>query len=124
MSIHNPTSGNAPGLPEQMNAEATKARIRQFCEWFDLEPPKLRTRLGRVYMTDELLRWFKESGASVDWIIYGGVKSMAAVAREKWLREVEFGEAVQRFNPKEAELLAQAIRGATAQIEEMRAQGS
>lgn len=63
-------------LPSPFSVEATKARINLYCELFDMQPPKLRTRLDKVYMTDELLEWCREAGASIDWICCGDPISM------------------------------------------------
>ena len=38
-----------------VDTEATKARIAQWCEWFDLTQPKLKVRKGKIYLDAELL---------------------------------------------------------------------
>lgn len=38
-------------------------------------------RKGQVYLTDALQDWCRISGASLDWIICGELKGMAAAAR-------------------------------------------
>lgn len=74
-------------LPAQERAEAVKARIAQFCGWFDVEPPKLRIRKGEVYLTDEFIAWFRATGASIDWIVLGDVRPMAATVRKQHLED-------------------------------------
>lgn len=72
---------------DRIQAPAVKARIAEFCDWFNVEPPRLRVRKGSVYLTRELTDWFTSTGASIDWILLGNMKSMAAAARERNLED-------------------------------------
>lgn len=69
--------------------EAVRARIAEFCEWFGVEPVKLKVRKGNLYLTDDLLSWCRTHGASLDWIYAGDPKSMAATFRGKYARTSE-----------------------------------
>jgi hypothetical protein len=60
-------------------------RIQNFCDWFGVEPPQLRRDGIAILLTMELLEWFKESGASIDWIVSGDVKPMAEAFRKEKL---------------------------------------
>lgn len=81
-----------PALPIGSVAEI-RARISQFCEWFELEVPKTRSHRGDILMTDELFKWLTTSGASWDWIVSGDARAMATVARRIWLEQLEVIDA-------------------------------
>ena len=68
-------------MAHDMSPEAIKARIAQWCEWFDLTPPKLTVRRGAVYLTDDLHAWLVQAGASFDWILCGDMRIMATTYR-------------------------------------------
>jgi hypothetical protein len=88
---HTTISVAAIGLPDDVTVEGARSRLAQFCARFDVEPPKLRIRAGRVAMTTELLTWFRAEGASLDWILCGDPMGMAATYRKDFLqlREVK-----------------------------------
>ena len=64
--------------------EAVRARVAEFSEWFGVPTLKLTVRKGSVYVTDELVSWCNINGASIDWILLGEVRGMAATFREKY----------------------------------------
>ncbi|WP_111734672.1 hypothetical protein [Roseovarius amoyensis] len=72
-------------------------RIAWFCEHFEVSPPKIEydeDEPGAVLLTDELLKWCRVEGISIDWLFAGGVGSMAAVFRDKYKIDPEVREAV------------------------------
>jgi hypothetical protein len=71
-------------MSENTSPEAVRARIADFCSWFGLEPVQIKVRKGQVYLTDDLMTWIKTAGASIDWIICGRARCMAATYREKY----------------------------------------
>ncbi len=95
---------------EAMKAEAVRARIAQFCDWFEVQPPKLKTRMGKVYLTDELAAWLDDTGASYDWIFLGDAKGMSAAYRNYHIGTRETLKAVQGFDAVEKQALITALR--------------
>jgi hypothetical protein len=92
--------------------EAIRARIADFCEWFDVEPVKLKVRNGAVYMVDELLAWCRDNGASLDWIICGEAKAMSRIYREKYLRtplERELMDHLAKMSRPDQEAFVKAL---------------
>lgn len=72
-----------PGTETRMSdAAVIRARIVQHCEWFGTPQPKLKIRSGKIYLTDELHDWMRESGASFDWIFCGDAQGMASEFRK------------------------------------------
>jgi hypothetical protein len=66
-------------------------------------PPPLKREGIEIYLTMELLDWFKESGASIDWIVSGDVRPLAeAFRREKLLQNAreELDEEAQDIDLK------------------------
>lgn len=61
----------------ELHHDAIMARIAQFCDWFEIVPPKLTIRHGKIILTEQLLTWCRDSGASLDWIFAGEVRGMA-----------------------------------------------
>jgi hypothetical protein len=78
-----------------LSPEAVRARMAEFCDWFGIAPIKIKVRAGSVYMTDELVQWCHDAGASIDWICLGEVRGMAAAFREKHAPSPEDREVVK-----------------------------
>jgi len=98
---------------DDTSPDAVRARIAEFCEWFDVEPVKIKARKGMVYLTDDLMAWINANGASIDWIVYGRAKGMAATFRQKYARkpeEEEFLRLIGRFSTAEQEIILAGIR--------------
>lgn len=91
---------------------AAAERVAQFCEWFDLEVPKLRRMNGQLIWNDDFHNWMTESGASFDWIVLGDARSMAATARRVYLQEREVMEICRQLDATERSLLLEAIQAA------------
>ena len=70
-----------------VDTEATKARIAQWCAWYDLTPPKLMIRKGKICLNAELHNWADNADISLDWLFMGEVKVMANAYRAR--REAE-----------------------------------
>lgn len=93
--------GRGDGSPD-----AVRARMAEFCDWFGVEPIKIKVRAGQVYMTNDLIQWFQETGASIDWICFGEAKGMAATFREKYAQPTEEKELLALISEfSEAEML-------------------
>lgn len=88
-----------------MSADATKDRIRQWCEWFDLPVPKVKTRKDKVYLTDELYAWMNDAGANFDWIFCGDMKGMASSYRKEIKGQRRFMRAVKQLDENESRIL-------------------
>jgi hypothetical protein len=84
--------------------EGCKERIKQFCEWFDVEPPTITydpEEPGAILMTDEFLDWHVREGVSLDWTIYGGVRGMLSAFRAtEFLRQGRLDELKEKARPK------------------------
>lgn len=92
--------------------EAVRARIAEFCEWFGVEPVKLKVRKGAIYFTDELMNWLQVSGASLDWIYAGEVKGMAATFREKYARthdQQSFLRTIAKFSAEDQGVILECL---------------
>ena len=70
-----------------VDTEATKARIAQWGELYDLTPPKLMIRKGKIYLNADLHNWADQADISLDWLFMGEVKAMANAYRAR--REAE-----------------------------------
>ena len=105
----NPASGNGPTMPDEMSSEAVNARIAQFCAWFGAEPVKLRLRKGRVVMTDALLHWCEDEGASLDWILLGDGKCMAASFRRDYAFKARLNSAMERLDDTERQIFERCL---------------
>ncbi|TNC74149.1 hypothetical protein [Rubellimicrobium roseum] len=104
-------SAVATGEPDLSTIEG---RIAACCDWFGLTPPTLtydeEDPAGGPLMTDALLDWMLDSGVSLDWLISGEVKGMAAVFRRATLKEKEFTNALKQFDDVEVRLLHDAVK--------------
>jgi hypothetical protein len=103
---NNPASGNNAAR----SADAIRARMAEFCEWFDVEPVNLTVRRGDVYLTDDLMAWFATSGASIDWICCGNVKSMAAAFRKDYVEQRRFLDAFRKFDDTDQKYLLACLK--------------
>lgn len=93
-----------------MSADATKERVRQWCDWFDLPMPKVRVRNSSVYLTDELYAWMSDAGASYDWIFCGKMHEMACSYRKAALSERSFMKTVRHLDENESRILEVYMR--------------
>lgn len=115
------TSGSSlPTSNRDISDVAVRARMAEFCARFDVAPVKLKTRKGAVYLTDELINWFKTSGASMDWILWGDPMAMAGAAREKNLEQNELRDALRRFDEEESKMLVNAMKDFNAAVQARR----
>lgn len=64
-------------------AAAARVRIAAFCEWFGVEPVRLKVRKDVLYLSDDLVEWSRTHGACLDWIFSGSLKWLAATYRDK-----------------------------------------
>lgn len=112
----------APGGTYQFYSEtdadlsSREGRIEWFCAHFDVKPPVLeydKDKPDQIVMTDDLLKWIRLEGMSIDWMISGHVTGALAAFREKhreWPENVEFVEMLTGFNDTEKAMLSAAIR--------------
>jgi len=111
------TSGSdLPKTGRDISDEAVRARMAEFCARFDVAPIKLKTRKGAVYLTEDLMTWFKTSGASMDWILWGDAMPMAGAAREKYLEENGIRDALRKFDEEESKMFVSALRRFDAEV--------
>jgi len=103
-------------LPADLSAENgvggthSEQRIRQFCEWFDLEMPVLEYEDGDIAVTEELIEWVREAGVSLDWVFCGDVKSMAIAYRQDRQQMADWAKIIERFDSGEQKIMAKALR--------------
>lgn len=90
--------------------ESIRTRIAAFCEWFGVEPVKLKVRAGKIYMTDELLAWSREVGICIDWLISGKVRYMAAAYRADFLAKQDLTHLLGQLGADEKRLLLDCIK--------------
>ena len=115
------TSGSVlPTSNRDISAGAVRARVEEFFARFGVAPVKLKTRKGAVYLTDDLISWFKTSGASMDWILWGDPMAMAGAAREKNLEQNELRDALRRFDEEESKMLVNAMKDFNAAVQARR----
>lgn len=112
MTTNNPASGNVIALSKSRigSADAIKARIAEWCEWFDLDMPSLRTRKGQILLTDPLADWLKSSGASYDWIFLGDAKGLAIGYRNEHTKAEPIVRLTAALDPVEQNMLLTALR--------------
>ncbi|MFN4160110.1 MAG: hypothetical protein ACK4GO_17180 [Gemmobacter sp.] len=122
MTDQTPLPGNDTGMTNDMSSDAIKARIAQFCEWFGVEPVKLKVRKGAVYLTDDLTRWCGDEGASLDWLFCGDLKGMAAAYRKEHAETAKLRSALRRLDDAESAMLLQMMEEFQAKVTARRAQ--
>lgn len=92
---------------DNLGKDAVNARIAQHCEWFGVEPCKIRSQNASVILTDELFDWCHRNGTSFDWIFLGDARSLAAVFKSRCDADREAGELFRNFDAEEqAEMIA------------------
>ena len=124
MTTTTPTSGNAPGWPyddKDATPESVRKRIASFCNRFEVAAPKIKTRKGEVYLTDELMKWVGDTGASIDWIFLGDPMPMAAAYRKEQLSLSDVLGVMRKLDPEESAMFLEAIEGWKAACEARRA---
>lgn len=90
---------------------ALRARIAQFCERFGLDnAPKVPVRRGSAIVTDELLDWAIQHGASLDWIFAGNAKPLAAAYAKTAIAEKSAAKALADLDAVEKEIIAEVLR--------------
>lgn len=107
--INQPASGISPAMLDAMKPEAVRARIAQFSEWFGVPPVKLSVRKGSVIMTDELLHWCENEGASIDWVFCGIAKGMAQTFRDRYADTARLTGALRKLDETERQIFEQCL---------------
>lgn len=123
MTDKTPSPGNAPGWSyddKDTTPESVRKRVAAFCNRFDVTAPKIKTRKGEVVITDDLMKWFGDTGASIDWIFLGYPMPMAAKYRKDWLQLRDVTDAMSRLDPEESKMFVEAIEAWKAAIEARR----
>ncbi|MDO5643879.1 MAG: hypothetical protein Q4G26_16015 [Paracoccus sp. (in: a-proteobacteria)] len=82
-------------------------RIDQFAAWFDIEPLKLDCDDPD---SDVVLDWCLAVHASIDWIICGDPKVMAASYRQKLQNEQRFADSTKEMSATELQAMLFAMR--------------
>ncbi len=91
------------------NLDTCEARCRAWAEWFGLEPAPIKKGRGKhaksVLMNDAFMQWVHASGASLDWIVIGDVRTLAVAFRRSALMEQRMVEAIKPLDPEQLDLL-------------------
>lgn len=90
---------------------AVRARVTDWCKWFDLAPVKVRVRLGEVYMTNEMLKWCRENSAPLDWIFLADAKAMAVTYCKSRHEERDLVKILDGFDDAEKQHLLECLNG-------------
>lgn len=98
------------GIDPAHHADAVRARMADFCEWFGVEPVKSRVRKGDVYLTDDLVRWCRYEGVSIDWLSCGSVRDIVAAYRDKYRLESRFEDAIRKYDDTAQKYLLQCLK--------------
>lgn len=108
----NPISGQGEALsrPRHVEIEETKARIAQWCSWFDMPPPKVRVRKGELLFTPELQNWMDAADMSLDWAFMGNAKVMGMAYRARRQGERDARIIASAFDPDEKRMLIVALK--------------
>ena len=88
-------TGEASNSHKPTKADEIRARIALACEWFVLQPPKVKTNRGKVLLSDEVNQWCFQNGISPDWVYLGDVKPLVTADRN---RRLAVHEVWHRFN--------------------------
>lgn len=94
---------NDTAQPE-LDLTTQRGRVAAWCQWFDLPEPKLRYRNGDLLTSS--IDWISSVGASIDWIVCGDPKNMAAVYRRNDMNKSEFLPVLKKLNLTDAETKA------------------
>lgn len=107
----NDTTPQTFHLPQTTQAE----RVAAWCCWFGYDLPKLDfddEDPATLLLTDDLLKWAHESGASLDWVILGDARGLARPFHEKHASPSRIAGIVQGLDDWEQTHLLIALRKA------------
>lgn len=99
-------------LPQRTQAE----RVAAWCNWFGHDLPPLAfddDEPDALLLTDDLLKWAHESGASLDWVILGDAKNLAHAFHEKHASTRRLADMVVQLDDWEQAGLLDALRKGT-----------
>lgn len=101
---------NTFNLPQSTQSE----RIAAWCAWFGYDLPALDYDAddGALLLTDPLMDWILQSGASLDWIAKGDAHGLAVAFHEKRQSERPFKEILAKLDGWEKDRLLTALRQA------------
>ncbi|WP_372572681.1 hypothetical protein [Ruegeria jejuensis] len=92
-------------------------RIDAFCDWNDCEPPELSfDEDGSLLMTENIVDWCREQGASIDWIFCGDPKGMAAAFRKNSEEFRPIKKELEELNPEQLRTVTVAMKAYIAGI--------
>lgn len=103
---------NNIGLPKH-DIATCEGRIAQFCEWFDLPLPDFKfdpEEPTAILLTDDLVQWTYDAGASFDWIFVGSAKAMASDFRKRCREDEDLKKLFMSFDETEQRHLGDAIK--------------
>lgn len=96
-----------------ISPEAIRGRMTQFCQRFGVEPVKLKVRMGKVYMTEDLVTWCAIHGVSLDWVLLGDPMCMAAAYRKQEMSVREFASVLEGLDVEEKKHLLACMKAST-----------
>lgn len=85
-------------------------RIDAFCDWNDCEPPELSYEDGSLLLTDNIVDWCLEQSASIDWIICGDPKGMAAAFRKDCQEHKPLRRDLAKLDPEEMRAMTAGVK--------------
>ncbi|MCL6283609.1 hypothetical protein M3P21_08665 [Ruegeria sp. 2012CJ41-6] len=92
-------------------------RIDAFCDWNDCEPPELSfDDDGSLILTDNIIDWCREQGASIDWVFCGDPKGMAAAFRKSCEDFRPIKKELKEMNPEQLRTVTVAMKAYIAGI--------
>ncbi|MFA3915948.1 hypothetical protein [Ruegeria hyattellae] len=86
-------------------------RIDAFCDWNDCEPPDLSfDDDGSLLLTDNIVGWCREQGASIDWIVCGDPKGMVRTYRKACEEFRPVKENLKELDPEQMRVFTVSIK--------------
>ena len=120
MTQHNPILGNDTGLPPISDLETirrktaeTKARIAQYCDWFAINPPKVRVGPKGILFTDELNAFLDAEGVCLDWLFRGDVRALVVAWRKDAAQKNRVAATVKNLTDRQKRAFVAGLRAYT-----------
>ena len=58
-----------------------RGRLADLCNWFAIDPPRIKTQRGKVILSNDLMTWCEAEAVSLDYVLLGDARPMAATVR-------------------------------------------
>ena len=105
-----PDPDKALSAHHRVDTEATKARIAQWCKWFDVPPPKVKVRKGEILFTPDLQNWADAADICLNWLFMGDARVMGMAYRARRQAERETSIIASGFDADEKRMLIVALK--------------